>query len=236
MKNSTAWRWTYTATLALLLCAASSVPALSTAAYYPRYGALALLAVMTYRSHRGPIVTVKQMSRPARLLINGMVLAAAIAALSVTWSVDLMLTAQQTIALIALAMTLHALVSRRWATDQATVVGDLTVAFWTVAVFFTLGLAGRAVGLSNTQSAAGFDGYEFVDFRFQGLAANPNMLAILCTPAIPLGWFLYRQRRNAWYLIGTIPAVASLLMSQSRTGMTKAPKRARVSTGARAGE
>jgi O-antigen ligase len=218
LMNMIAWRWAYSITLALMLSAASSQPILRTASFYPRYAALALLAVITFQGHRQGKVTVKLMAYPARLLTHGMFLAAAIAALSTAWSVDLLMTAQQTIALTSLAVTLYALVSRRWA-DRDAVTGDLAVAFWTLAAFFSLGLAGGSVGLTGTQSAAGFDGFELIDFRFQGLAANPNMLAILCTPVIPLGWYLYRRSHSVWYLAGTTPAVVSLLMSQSRTGV-----------------
>lgn len=213
---STTWRALYATTLTLMLCATSSQPALAAASYYPRYGALGLLALHTYQAHPRPGVPVKDMPRAARWLTLGMGAAVALGLCSTAWSVDPLLTLQQAFALAALAGCLHALLSRRWVVQER-VTEDMSVAFWVLAGFFALGIVAHIAGVAGTQSVAGYNGYALVDLRYQGLANNPNMLAVLCAPTIPLGWYLYRQGRQVRYLVGTVPAVASVLMSQSRT-------------------
>jgi hypothetical protein len=211
------WRIVYATTLVLLLAASSSQAALVTASYYPRYAALAALAIATLRSPPTGITT-KTMPRAGRLLTNGMVLAVGTGAISCTWSADPIITGQQTVVLAALAAVLHGLLTRRWAAPR-TVVGDVGVAYWVLAGWLAFGLAGNYLGLAHTVSAAGFDGTEYVGLRYQGLAGNPNMLSVLCTLTIPLGWYMYRQTSRKVHLLGAVPAVVSLVMSQSRTAL-----------------
>jgi exopolysaccharide production protein ExoQ len=212
------WRSAYGLTVALMLGATSSQPLVATVSYYPRFVALAVVAVLTYQTQCDSPHSFKEMSRPARMLTLGLAAAAATAVCSTLWSVDPLLTIQQAAALSVLAATVHALVSRRW-TDRGLIPGDLGTAYWVLVAFFALGFVAHAAGLPGTESAAGFDGVNFVDLRYQGLANNPNMLAVLAVPAVPLGWYLYQQKRRRLFLVGLLPVVASLLMSQSRTAL-----------------
>lgn len=217
-RRTRTWRVLYAVTLALMLCATSSQPILAVISYYPRYLALAVLAVFTYQAHRAPAMTAKQLPLPARLLTQGLALGAMVGACSTLWSVDPILTGLQAVALAALACTVHALISRRWV-DQTLIPGDIGVAFWVLAAFFAIGIGAHLAGIPGTESAAGSDGINLIGLRFRGMADNPNMLAVLAVPAIPLGWHLFQQERHFRYMVGMLPAVASVLMSQSRTAM-----------------
>ncbi|WP_165449432.1 O-antigen ligase family protein [Krasilnikovia cinnamomea] len=173
---------------------------------------------MTYQGHRARVINIKMMTRSSRFLVLGMWLAVATGALSSLWSVDPILTLQQSAALAVLAGTIHAVLSRRW-TNKRFIEGDLAVAYWVLIAFFALGFVGRAIGLPGTQSVAGFNGFQLVELRYQGLAGNPNMLAVLGVPTIPIGWHLWLHYRKVSYLLGLVPAIFSVLMSQSRTAM-----------------
>lgn len=216
MNYTTTWRALYGVTLTLMLFASSSQPALQDLSYYLRFAALAALAVTSYRWHPPQSITVKQMSTPGRLLINGMALAVGVAIASCLWSVDPLVTAQQAVALAAVAGIVHALLSRRWVSGGL-IAGDLAAGFWTIVAFLAAGLVGLAAGLPHMQSS--YDGQAITDMRFQGLAGNPNMLAVLCVPVIPLAWYLFREQGRCRFLGGGGVAVVSMLMSQSRTAL-----------------
>jgi len=203
------WRSLYSVTLGLLLCATSSIPSIAQISYYPRFGALAALAVCTFAGG-GARTPFRALPLPGRLLIAGLGLAAAIAATSSIWSVVPVWTAQQSAALATLAAITYSLATRRWAAEPDLIHGDLAVAFWILTMMFGAGIVANLAHAQFTQVYGG---------RYEGLINNPNMLALLCLLAIPLGWHLYQHSRRILYLAGSIPGVVSLFMAQSRTAI-----------------
>jgi exopolysaccharide production protein ExoQ len=199
----TGWRRLYAVLLILMLCAVSSEPVLTNAAYYLRYVAAGLLALWTWRERNN------QPNPTTRRLVLGLKLLAVIAVLSIGWSVSPGITAQQALALVFLTLLVTSLAKYRWA-DTTRIAADLSVAY-TVSVWsFIVSIAAASIGLANSHS---FDG------RLQGIYGNPNTLGDMIALTIPLGFGLVISRRRRIYLLGMIPAVVALAQCQSRTAL-----------------
>ncbi len=200
------WRSTYAITLALLLCATSSQPFLQSGSYYPRYIAAGVLAGISYLGHSGTTTPFKQLPRTTQWLVIGMLLAAFIGTVSALWSVDWLLTLEQSAALIILTVIVYSLVTRRW-NERSHIGGDLGIAYWTLTVCSTLSVIVDLAGVADTAASSG---------RAHGIFANPNTLAVLCMLAIPLGWFVYQQQHRKLVLVGLAPSLAAIVMTETR--------------------
>lgn len=204
------WQRVYLITLALLFAASSNQAALAEIAFYTRYIAAGALVAYTWRSPKEHATLLAQLARPARLLIYGMWTAVLVAIMSIAWSVDRMLTAQQAIALVFLAATIHGLLTRRWQERQR-IVEDFMVAFWFFTAIFIASLLAYWGGLPNTSTT--------LTFRLQGLFANPNTLATTCALILAIGWGLFRERRQTRYLIALLPCLLALLLTGTQTAL-----------------
>ncbi|WP_433532418.1 O-antigen ligase family protein [Micromonospora sp. CA-263727] len=202
------WRWLLALTMALLVCASSDIPALVEISFYPRYAAVAGLIVWGLCL---PAPTPARTAPWSRVFIGALWTVAALATLSTTWSVVPSETFQRGVALLLLAALVHVVVRRRWS-DRKTMLADLRMVYLVLSLSTVSSLV---LGLGNGTVAAALSS----SHRFQGLYNNPNMLGIVCALTIPLGWAVYRQYRRWPMLLGTAPAAAGLLLSQSRTGL-----------------
>ncbi|SCG49903.1 O-antigen ligase family protein [Micromonospora rifamycinica] len=202
------WRWLLGLTMVLLVCASSRLPALVEASFYPRYAAVAGLVVWALRMPRR---AADRTDPWTRVLVAALWAMAGLATVSFTWSVVPMETLQRGVALLLLAALVHVLVRHRWP-DRAVMLADLRMVY--------LVLSGSALISLGFGFADGtlFAALSQTD-RFEGLYNNPNMLSIVCALATPLGWAVYRESRRRWELLGVVPTVACLLLSQSRTGL-----------------
>jgi exopolysaccharide production protein ExoQ len=190
----------------LLICASSNVPSLVSFSFHARYLAVGCLVVWTLivRSHR-----IRRADHWTRLFVTALWATAGLAMLSSVWSITPLHTLQQAIALLLLAALAHAVLRRRWV-DPAAVAGDLHVVYVVLSMSVVVSLA---LGIVGHPSATSFND------RFQGLYANPNMLSIICALTIPLGWAIYRQSRKRTQLLGIVPAVIALPLTESRTAL-----------------
>ncbi|WP_420118026.1 O-antigen ligase family protein [Micromonospora sp.] len=202
------WRWLLGLTMALLVCASSKLPGLVEASFYPRYAAVAALIVWALGA---PGRTVAQVDPWTRLLVGALWAMAGLATVSFTWSVVPLETLQRGVALLLLAALVHVLVRRRWP-DRAVMLADLRMVYL---VLSGSALISLGVGFTDGTLVAALSRTD----RFEGLYNNPNMLSIVCALTTPLGWAVYRQSRRRVELLGMVPAVACLLLSQSRTGL-----------------
>lgn len=201
------WQRLYVTTIFLLACATSSYSQIAGLAYYPRYAAALALAAWTWRMHANGSQPLKTLPKRIRILIQGLWLAVGLAALSTIWSFDRIGTALQSVALAALAATLHGLATSRW-TSPAQIANDMAAPSVLLAVIFSAGLVGDVVGLQGTRAYGG---------RFQGLFDNPNTLAMTAALVLLILWGLWRSSGKAAYLLFAFPTAASLLLSESRT-------------------
>ncbi|MBO4163436.1 O-antigen ligase family protein [Micromonospora antibiotica] len=202
------WRWLLGLTMVLLVCASSKLPSLVEASFYPRYAAVAAL---TFWGLRTPGAAATRLDPWTRLLIGALWAMAGLATLSFTWSVVPLETLQRGVALLLLAALVHVLIRCRWA-DRAVMLADLRVVYLVLSGSALLSLG---LGLADGTLVAALSQTD----RFEGLYNNPNMLSIVCALTTPLGWAVYRASRRRAELLGMVPAVACLLLSQSRTGL-----------------
>ncbi|TQJ21577.1 O-antigen ligase [Micromonospora sp. A202] len=190
----------------LLVCASSNMPSLVTFSFYARYLAVGCLIVCALNGRDSRI-------RPAdnwtRLFIAALWATAGLATLSSVWSIAPLHTLQQGVALLLLAALAHVLLRRRWA-DTAAVATDLHVVYAVLSLSLVVSLG---YGIAGRASATSFND------RFQGLYANPNMLSIICALTIPLGWALYQQSRKRAQLLGVVPALIAVPLTESRTAL-----------------
>jgi O-antigen ligase len=177
--------------------------AFSSAAYTARYVFASLLLLATYRQ-RDHVRTLSDHPAQARLLIRGAWLFAAVAWLSMMWSIEPRESALQAAVFTLLVANIHLHANRRWH-DHADVIADFRVVFW---------------ALSATIIASATSG-TLVGTRLAGVYDNPNSLGILAafTAALGVGLFLEGRPagRRGLVLIATLLALAALGGSQSRT-------------------
>ncbi|MDG4809019.1 O-antigen ligase family protein [Micromonospora sp. WMMD1120] len=190
----------------LLVCASSNMPALVSLSFYARYVAVGCLVLWALAERRRQI---RQPDHPTRLFVGALWAAAGLATLSSVWSVSPLHTLQQAIALVLLAALAHVLLWRRWVDGKATA-ADLHVVYVLLSTSLVVSLG---YGITGVAAATSFSD------RFQGLYSNPNMLSIICALTIPLGWALYRQSHRRVQLIGIVPAIILLPMTESRTAL-----------------
>ncbi|MFI6234173.1 O-antigen ligase family protein [Micromonospora sp. NPDC050784] len=190
----------------LLICATSNMPSLVSFSFYARYVAVGCLVVwaLVGRS-RG----IRRADHWTAFFVTALWATAALATLSSVWSVTPLHTLQQAIALLLLAALTHVVLWRRWA-DPVAVAADLHVVYVVLSMSLVVSLG---LGIAGSASAASFND------RFQGLYSNPNMLSIICALTIPLGWALYRQSGKRTELLGVVPAVIALPITESRTAL-----------------
>jgi O-antigen ligase len=203
------WRCLYGITIVLLFCGTSSQHQLVAVGYHGRYAAAGVLAWWTYHQPGRRAARSASLRIPRRLLVGGLWLAVALAALSTVWSADLVSTVEKTLVLAMLAMIVHGLMTRRWG-DTTRIAGDFAVVFTALTATFVASLVAGAVGVPDTRMPDG---------RFQGLYSNPNTLGMACLVALPIGWALHRHGRNRLYLIALVPAVVALVLSECRTAI-----------------
>jgi hypothetical protein len=201
------WQRLFALTLFALFCATSIWPQLYALGNYGRFIAAGSLAAWTFYAHRGEQRPVATLSIGAQWLLRGMYLTLASATLSIAWSSTRWITLQHAIALGLLVALVHGLVTRRW-TDRDRIGADLAIAYVFLIATFTVGIIADRLAVDDTRVYGG---------RFEGVYINPNTVGLMCAVAIPLGWALY-QRRGRWqWLLGWVPAIASIAMSESRT-------------------
>ncbi|MBM0277147.1 O-antigen ligase family protein [Micromonospora tarensis] len=190
----------------LLIFASSNMPSLVSFSFYARYLAVGCLVLwaLAGRSRR-----IRRTDRRTKLFVGALWATAGLAALSSVWSVSPLHTLQQAVALLLLAGLAHALLWRRWA-DGGAVAADLHVVYVLLSMSLVVSLG---YGVTGAASATSYND------RFQGLYSNPNMLSIICALTIPLGWALYQQSRKRTQLLGVVPAVIALPMTESRTAL-----------------
>ncbi|RFS46890.1 O-antigen ligase family protein [Micromonospora craniellae] len=202
------WRWLLGLTTALLVCASSDIPALVELSFYPRYTAVAGLVVWELcRPVRAPV----RLAPWTGVLVVALWSVAGLATLSTVWSVVPMETFQRGVALVLLAALVHVLVRRRWS-EHGVMLGDLRTVYLVLSLSALVSLGYGFTGGMLTATLASSE-------RFQGIYNNPNMLAIVCALAVPLGWAVYQQFRRLALLLGVVPVGICLLLSQSRTGI-----------------
>ncbi|MEV4813675.1 O-antigen ligase family protein [Micromonospora avicenniae] len=203
------WQVIYAVVILLTLSAASNITILTRLSYHTRYVAVAALVACTFLSAAEHKRSMRSLGWPTRLLIGSLWAAAALAAFSSVWSVNRMETLQQSVALGLLAALVHGVISRRWA-ETHLISRDLGIAYVLLTLSFAASLLYTFIGGEEARTYSG---------RLQGLYANPNMLSLLCAISIPVGWGLYRRSRRPLVLIGIVPAVMALVLSESRTAL-----------------
>lgn len=204
------WRILYLLTLLLLFFATSTQEVLVSLSYYPRYGAAALLVAWTWLHDGRDARLLRECPAGVALLVHGLWLAVAFAAVSTIWSVDRFTTFAQTVALALLASLVHGLLTRRW-TVQTRMSADLGAAVLLFAGLFLAGILAWLAGVPGTQTYGG---------RFQGLFSNPNTLGMIGALVLPVSLGLWRHTKSQLYLAAAVITAAAVVMSNSRTAAT----------------
>lgn len=199
------WQRLYVLTLALMVAATSNQPAVREAAFYPRYAAVAALVFWTVLTCRR--TSMRELAAPARRLITLLWIIVGFAGVSIVWSTDRGLTAQQSVALALFAAFVQTTAQRRWQ-DRLLIQRDLNVAFVFMSVVFVLGLIAAAAGVPGARSFFG---------AAQGVFDNPNTLGMAAAIMVPIG--LASVRRHPIYALGVAAAAASVWQSESRTAL-----------------
>lgn len=213
LKRLDGWRRLYALSLALLIAGSSSFEAVVSAAFYPRYAALALLVAWTWRAHRADAAPLAQCPPPARGVVWGLYILTVLAAASTAWSYDPTVTIQQAVALGLLSTLVHGLVTRRWVVRER-IGGDLRVAYLVLVGAASASIAAQLAGVPEASA--------FLNERLQGVFSNPNVLGMAVVLAVPLGWGAYLETRRVGYLLGLVPVIYALLLCGSRTAQLAA--------------
>lgn len=202
------WRWLLALTLMLLICASSNIKALVDASFHWRFIALGVLIVW------GMCLPGRTSARPnlwTKVFVGAFWAIAVLAVTSALWSVVPMETLQRGVALLMLAALVHMLVRRRWP-DRDVMMADLRMVYAVLSLSIVVSLGQGLIDGTLTDAILG-------SARFEGLYHNPNMLGMVCALTVPLGWAAYRHSGRRADLLGVAPAVALLVLSQSRTGL-----------------
>ncbi len=189
----------------MMLGATSSVEAWAAIATYGRVFAVVLVLALVFMETRSLDAHGTRSQRG----ISTMLLALAFVALSTTlWSVDPSTTITQVTLLLALALIFHILATRRWV-DRGTMIHDFQVIVAVVSLVLALGIVAHFAGLLPSTHSG----------RFQGLLNNPNMASQVALLVTFLSFGLFLDKPSAVRLVMIAPAFATLMLSESRTGI-----------------
>jgi exopolysaccharide production protein ExoQ len=202
------WQRFYALTLTLMVGATSTIAPLVTLSEYGRYTAAGGLFLVTWLSTRAVAPDCSSIIK--RRVLGALWFTVILAGASTIWSESRSLTALQTVALVFLVGVVHLLATRRW-TDREVLVADLTAGTTVLTAAFLASLGTLMIGYPASHSVIGH--------RFQGIFNNPNLLGMLAAVTIPVLWGLFQERRNPVRFIMIAPAVAVLLLSESRTAI-----------------
>lgn len=189
----------------MMLGASSSIEPWVAVSTYGRMVAVPLMLVVLFADTRR---IAPQGTRPQRAVVGLLYAVSVVALATALWSVDPATTITQSMLLLALVVALHLLVTRRW-TSRTVMVDDLRVVVVLVSLVLALGIIAHFLGVLP-QTFSG---------RFQGLLNNPNMASQLAILTFFLGWGLFREKVTFWRLLILAPALVTLVLSESRTGV-----------------